>query len=168
MRLIMMHMICPHQNDQACHERVWINFPECPLFVELTSGHRYTTSHWFLSNLSWKCLQHVDEPHGSLFMYFRIFTPLADDHVIVSHVTGVTWPILTFSDQLQSFPIILPLANILWALQTLIEYHTTLQKFYSSVKQLLRTPACRHIKIARLRQLTTLAQWFRDIVRVMR
>jgi hypothetical protein len=48
----------------------------------------------------------VDEPHGSLFMYFRIFAPLADDHVIASHVTSVTRPIPTFSDQLRSFPLI--------------------------------------------------------------
>jgi hypothetical protein len=47
-----------------------------------------------------------DEPHGSLFVHFRIFAPLADDHVIVSHVTGVTRPILTFGDQLQSFALI--------------------------------------------------------------
>jgi hypothetical protein len=32
----------------------------------------------------------VDEPHGSLFVYFRIFAPLTYDHVIVSHVTGIT------------------------------------------------------------------------------
>ena len=49
---------------------------------------------------------HVDEPHGSLFMYFRIFAPLADNHVIASHVTGVTRPIPTFSDQFRSFPLI--------------------------------------------------------------
>ena len=48
----------------------------------------------------------IDEPHGSLFAYFRIFTSLADDHVIMSHVTGITQPILTFSNQFQSFPII--------------------------------------------------------------
>jgi hypothetical protein len=44
-------------------------------------------------------LGHADEPHGSLFVYFHIFAPLADDHVIVSHVTGVTRPIPTFGDQ---------------------------------------------------------------------
>jgi hypothetical protein len=50
---------------------------------------------------SWHNYFHgVDEPHGSLFMYFRIFAPLADDHVIASHVTSVTRPIPTFSDQL--------------------------------------------------------------------
>jgi hypothetical protein len=48
----------------------------------------------------------VDEPHGSLFMYFRIFAPLADYHVIASHVTSLTRPIPTFSDQLRSFPLI--------------------------------------------------------------
>jgi hypothetical protein len=32
-------------------------------------------------------LASVDEPYGSLFVYFRIFTPLADNHVITSHVT---------------------------------------------------------------------------------
>jgi hypothetical protein len=32
----------------------------------------------------------IDEPHGSLFMYFRIFALLADYHVTVSHVTGIT------------------------------------------------------------------------------
>jgi hypothetical protein len=42
-----------------------------------------------------------DEPHGSLFVYFRIFTLLADDHVIMSHVTSVTQPIPTFSNWLQ-------------------------------------------------------------------
>jgi len=51
-------------------------------------------------------ITNADEPHGSLFMYFRIFTPLADDHVITSHVTGITWPIPTFADQLRSFPLI--------------------------------------------------------------
>jgi hypothetical protein len=45
-------------------------------------------------------VDHNDEPHGSLFVYFRIFAPLADDHVIVSHVTSVTRPIPTFSNQL--------------------------------------------------------------------
>jgi hypothetical protein len=34
--------------------------------------------------------KHVDEPHDYLFTYFRIFTPLADNHVIVSHVTSIT------------------------------------------------------------------------------
>jgi hypothetical protein len=37
-----------------------------------------------------KRLHDVDEPHGSLFAYFRIFAPLADNHVIASHVTGIT------------------------------------------------------------------------------
>jgi hypothetical protein len=107
----------------------------------------------------------VDEPHGSLFMYFRIFTPLADDHVFASHITGVTWPIPTFGNQFRSFPLIcdnfwsfLPSANVSRALRTLSGYHATLWKFYDSVKQLLRTPACRYIKIARLHQLTALAQ----------
>ena len=121
------------------------------------------------------CLVIGDEPHGSLFVYFRIFTPLVDDHVIESHVTGVTQPIPTFSDQLWSFPLIcddfrwfpmifsdfrwfLPLADVSRALRTPIGHHTTLHKFYSSVKQLPRTPACRYIKIARLRQLTASAQ----------
>jgi hypothetical protein len=36
------------------------------------------------------CWTYIDEPHGSLFVYFRIFAPLADDHVIASHVTSVT------------------------------------------------------------------------------
>ena len=116
-----------------------------------------------------------DEPHGSLFMYFRIFTPLADYHMITSHVTSVTRPIPTFSDQLRSFPLIcddfrsfpmifsdfrwfLPSADVLQALQTPIGYHTTLRKFYSSVKQLPRTPACWYIKIARPCQLTASAQ----------
>ena len=100
----------------------------------------------------------IDEPHGSLFVYFRIFAPLADDHVITSHVTGITRPIPTFSDQLQWFPLIcndlrwfLPLADVSRALRTQIGYHVTLRKFYSSVKQLPRTPACQYIKIARLR-----------------
>ena len=31
-----------------------------------------------------------DELHSSLFMYFRIFAPLADDHVIAPHATDVT------------------------------------------------------------------------------
>ena len=48
----------------------------------------------------------ADEPHGSLFVYFRIFARLADYHVIVSHVTSVTRPIPTFSDHLRSFPLI--------------------------------------------------------------
>jgi len=39
-------------------------------------------------------------------MYFRIFALLADDHVITSHVTGVTQPILNFGDQFRSFPLI--------------------------------------------------------------
>jgi hypothetical protein len=47
-----------------------------------------------------------DELYGSLFVYFRIFAPLADNYVIASHVTGVTQPIPTFSDQLRSFPMI--------------------------------------------------------------
>ena len=45
----------------------------------------------------------VDEPHGSLFAYFRIFAPLADNHVIASHVTGITQPIPTFTDHFRSF-----------------------------------------------------------------
>jgi hypothetical protein len=44
-----------------------------------------------------------DEPHGSLFAYFRIFTPFADNHVIASHVTGITQPIPTFADHFRSF-----------------------------------------------------------------
>ncbi|KIM71193.1 hypothetical protein PILCRDRAFT_17288 [Piloderma croceum F 1598] len=47
-----------------------------------------------------------DEPHGSLFVYFHIFAPLVDDHVITSHVTGITQPILTFGDQFRSFLLI--------------------------------------------------------------
>ena len=47
-----------------------------------------------------------DEPHGSLFVYFRIFAPLADNHVITSHVTGITRPILTFADDFRSFAMI--------------------------------------------------------------
>ena len=43
----------------------------------------------------------ADEPHGSLFTYFRIFAPLVDNHVIMSHVTGITQPIPTFADDLQ-------------------------------------------------------------------
>jgi hypothetical protein len=31
-----------------------------------------------------------DELHSLLFVYFRIFTPLADDYVIVPHATNVT------------------------------------------------------------------------------
>jgi hypothetical protein len=31
-----------------------------------------------------------DELHSSLFVYFRISAPFADDHVIVSHATYVT------------------------------------------------------------------------------
>jgi hypothetical protein len=48
----------------------------------------------------------VDEPHGSLFAYFRIFALLADNHMIASHVTGITQPILTFTDHFQSFLVI--------------------------------------------------------------
>ena len=45
----------------------------------------------------------TDEPHGSLFAYFLIFAPLVDNHVIVSHVTGITQPILTFTNHFRSF-----------------------------------------------------------------
>jgi len=45
----------------------------------------------------------VDEPHVSLFAYFRIFAPLADDHMIASHVTGITQPIPTFADHFRPF-----------------------------------------------------------------
>ena len=45
------------------------------------------------------CRLDGDEPHDSLFVYFRIFAPLVDNHVITSHVTGVTRPIPTFGDQ---------------------------------------------------------------------
>jgi hypothetical protein len=48
----------------------------------------------------------VDEPHGSLFAYFRIFAPLADDHVIASHLTSITQPMLTFADDFRSFAMI--------------------------------------------------------------
>ena len=113
-----------------------------------------TKAEWAQTNPN----EHDDEPHGSLFMYFRIFAPLADDHVIASHVTGVTRPIPTFGDQFWWFPMILPSADVSRALQTPIGYHTTLWKFYSSVKQLPRTPACRYIKIARPCQLTASAQ----------
>ena len=132
----------------------------------------------------WICVP-ADEPHGSLFVYFRIFAPLADYHVIASHVTSVTRPIPTFSDHLRSFPLIcddfrsfpmifsnfrwfLPSADISRALQTPIGYHATLRKFYSSVKQLPRTPACWYIKIARPRHFTASARWFGDIAKVMR
>jgi hypothetical protein len=47
-----------------------------------------------------------DEPHGSLFVYFRIFTPLAEDHAITSHVTGITRPMPTFTDDFRSFMMI--------------------------------------------------------------
>jgi hypothetical protein len=48
----------------------------------------------------------ADEPLGSLFVYFHIFAPLADDHVIVSHVTGITQPMLTFANDFRSFAMI--------------------------------------------------------------
>jgi hypothetical protein len=48
----------------------------------------------------------VDEPHGSLFVYFCIFALLADSHMIMSHVTGITQPIPTFADHLRSFAMI--------------------------------------------------------------
>jgi hypothetical protein len=44
--------------------------------------------------------------HGSLFVYFRIFAPLADDHVITSHVTGITQPIPTFANHFRPFTMI--------------------------------------------------------------
>ena len=53
-----------------------------------------------------KTYENGDEPHGSLFVYFRIFALLVDDHVIESHVTGVTVPIPTFGDQFRSFLVI--------------------------------------------------------------
>jgi hypothetical protein len=51
-------------------------------------------------------LSPTDEPHGSLFTYFHIFTLLADDHVIVSHVTGITQPMPTFANHFRSFAMI--------------------------------------------------------------
>jgi hypothetical protein len=50
---------------------------------------------------------------------------------------------MIFSD-LQWF---LPLANILHSMQTPVWYHAALWKFYSSVKQLPRTPACWDINL---------------------
>jgi hypothetical protein len=127
------------------------------------------------SESSWSPWKLVDEPHGSLFVYFRIFTLLVDDYMITSYVTGITWPIPTFADQLQWFPLIcndfqwfpiifsnlqwfLPLANISCSLRTLVWYHAALWKFYSSVKQLPRTLACRDIKSARPHQHIASAQ----------
>jgi hypothetical protein len=51
-------------------------------------------------------VEDVDEPHGSLFAYFRIFALLADNHMIMSHVTGITQPMPTFADHFCSFPMI--------------------------------------------------------------
>jgi hypothetical protein len=117
-----------------------------------------------------------DEPHSSLFAYFRIFAPLVDNHVIVSHVTR---PIPTFADQLWSFPLIcnncwsfliifsdlqwfLPSGDISHSLRPPNQHHATLQKFCGLVKQLPRTPACQYIKIVRPCQHTTSAWWCRD------
>jgi hypothetical protein len=80
-----------------------------------------------------------------LSAYFCIFAPLADDHVITSHVTGIiSQPFPIISAHLQWFAMIfsdfwwfLPSANVLRSLWTLIWYHMTLQKFYGLVKQLL-------------------------------
>jgi hypothetical protein len=135
------------------------------------SGHR----HYKCKGTPISDSAHADEPHGSLFMYFRIFALLADYHVILSHVTGITWPIPTFADQLRSFPLIsddfrsfpiifgdlwwfLPSADISRSLWTPIWYHAALWKFYSSVKQLPRTLACQDIKSAKPRQHTASAQ----------
>jgi hypothetical protein len=119
---------------------------------------------WIVSEYSSGVLHPGDEPHGSLFMYFRIFALIMDHHMITSHVTGITSPIPTFTDQLQWFLLIcndfrwfLPLADVSRSLQTLIWYHAALQKFYSLVKQLPRALACRDIKSARPHQHTTSA-----------
>ena len=48
----------------------------------------------------------VDELHSSLFVYFLIFAPLADDHVIAPHATDVTWPIPIASNHFWSLLII--------------------------------------------------------------
>ena len=47
-----------------------------------------------------------DEHHSSLSAYFRIFTALADDHMIAPHVADVTWPSLILPDPFWSFPMI--------------------------------------------------------------
>jgi hypothetical protein len=43
-----------------------------------------------LSPVAHNALQPDDELHSSLFVYFRISAPFADDHVIASHATYVT------------------------------------------------------------------------------
>jgi len=48
----------------------------------------------------------VDELHSSLGVYFHIFAPLADDHMIMPHAAEVTWPFPTFPDHFRWFPAI--------------------------------------------------------------
>jgi hypothetical protein len=113
--------------------------------------------------------QFGDELHNSLFVYFRISAPFADDHVIVSHATYVTWPIPIASDHFQSLPIISD--HFRWFLVISDDFYfrpmssaccssqfSTVQHPRSSVKQLLRTPVCRDIKSARPRQHTASAR----------
>ena len=104
-----------------------------------------------------------------VFSHFHTVSGRSCDYV-TCHRHRTTYPdlcrsVAIISAHLQSFAMIfsdlwwfLPLANVSRSLQTPIWYHVALQKFYSSVKQLPRTPACRYIKIARLRQHTTLAR----------
>jgi hypothetical protein len=95
-----------HPMDHSTHDRTPNHTHIRRLRVRTLRSDQWTRPGRPLIISLLRFLQRGDEPHGSLFVYFRIFTPLADDHVIASHVTSVTRPIPTFSDQLRSFPLI--------------------------------------------------------------
>jgi hypothetical protein len=102
------------------YEAMCTIWEHCPLTLTYKSGNRgiqsrcfshdpVTISQSFLDRFvssEMPATLNVDEPHGSLFAYFHIFTPLVDNHVIAPHATDVTWPIPIICDHLRLFPMI--------------------------------------------------------------
>ena len=96
----------------------------------------------------------VDELHSSLCVYFRIISRWSRDRATChwGHMTypDCSWSLPTISDDICFWPTSHAHCEP--------QFGTTQQKFYGSVKKLLRTLAYQYIKIVRPRQHITLAQ----------